>query len=511
MKLSIKILASAAILFAAISGASATEKENFSIRGIHVDLRTQVMTMDALRSLAKEVAEDGLNTMLLEWEATFPFEENATICNSHAYTKEEVRDFIAYAGSLGIEIIPIQHCFGHIEYVLNHERYAAAREGWNNFSQVCPLKTDECEKIFRSIFSEVAAMHPSKYFHIGADETRQLGECRECRAYLKNHSVSELYCNYISLMCKIVSELGKTPVIWGDILMKYPEAADNLPKDLIVMDWNYGWDIKFFGNIDNILKSGLKVWGATAMRSDPDNYYLVEWDKHLRNLTDYITYSRNKGYDGMINTSWSCSGSYGNAFETRWEVVKMIPEREVYPQSGFRMLIEAYGKAVTSTEPFIPEDFVKQYVGERFGFDEGQQQRMWEFFNTPQRFMKPSGNTRELIDSELENALKAEKMYKELKPKSNKMEFEHLRLMTDIRINYLKYMQICALYESDEYHAPMAAGLAAQLKPLVKEQAGLQKRFCKLNATYLKAPQDYYGSWDYSLKMKELYRTLSNN
>lgn len=484
--------------------------DGFSIRGMHLDLRSQAMTIDALKSLALQASQEGLNTIIMEWEANFPFEENATLCGPHAFSKAEVNEFVKYAASLGVDIIPLQNCFGHSEYILQHERYAEIREGWKNFSQVCPLKFDETEEIFRSIFSEVASLHPSKYFHIGADETRQLGECRECSNYLKTHTRSELFCNYVTHMCRIVRELGKTPVIWGDILMKYPEAVDNLPKDLIVMDWNYGWDVKHFGDIDRIKASGLEVWGASALRCDPDNYFLVQWDKHFRNLGDYFTFAREKGFTGMINTSWSTSGSYGYVFEKSYEVIKLLPEREVYPLSGFRILQEAFGEAVNSGKKFVPEEFVKRYCAERFGFKSSDCSKLWAFFNTPQKFVNAANFKKELIDSELKNALDAQLMFKSLKAQRNKEEFGHFQLMADIRVNYLKFKQIDHHFESSDFKKEEAPEMAAKLKSLIKEQASLQKRFNKFNRNYLQAPEDYFGTWSYSLKMRELFRKLDN-
>ena len=63
----------------------------FDIRCMHIDMRTEVMTIDALKKLADKAAQGGINAIMMEWEATFPFEENSTICNDEAYTRDEVK------------------------------------------------------------------------------------------------------------------------------------------------------------------------------------------------------------------------------------------------------------------------------------------------------------------------------------------------------------------------------------------------------------------------------------
>ena len=59
-----------------------------------MDLRIQVMKMDALKSFAKTLSESGINTLVMEWEGAFPFEKHPLIPNRYAYTKDEIKSFI---------------------------------------------------------------------------------------------------------------------------------------------------------------------------------------------------------------------------------------------------------------------------------------------------------------------------------------------------------------------------------------------------------------------------------
>ena len=160
--------------------AGAQEKAGqFKEKVMYVDFRTQVHTIDALKELAKKAAADGFTSLLLEYEATFPFEKHATLCNRFVYTKEEIADYVAFCQKLGLEVIPLQNCMGHAQYILRHDRYAGLREDSQDVSQVCPLRIKQAVPVFTEIFKEVAALHPSKYFHIGCDETFLLGHCKK--------------------------------------------------------------------------------------------------------------------------------------------------------------------------------------------------------------------------------------------------------------------------------------------------------------------------------------------
>jgi hypothetical protein len=71
------------------------QQKDFVVKGFHLDLRIQVMKMDALKAFAKKLSEQGINTLVMEWEGTYPFESHPLIPNKYAYTKEEIKSFIS--------------------------------------------------------------------------------------------------------------------------------------------------------------------------------------------------------------------------------------------------------------------------------------------------------------------------------------------------------------------------------------------------------------------------------
>ncbi|MEO8206927.1 MAG: family 20 glycosylhydrolase, partial [Chthoniobacterales bacterium] len=155
--------------------------QSFQKIGFHIDLRVQAMPIQALRRQAKELAAMGYNTLMVEWEGTYPFKKHAVISNKYSYTRKEIAEFIRDCKTWGLDVIPLQQCFGHVEYILQHARYAGLREDNRDLCQLCPCKTEEALKVFSEIFSDIAAMHPSPFIHIGGDETYLLGNCPQCQ------------------------------------------------------------------------------------------------------------------------------------------------------------------------------------------------------------------------------------------------------------------------------------------------------------------------------------------
>ncbi|PID93140.1 MAG: hypothetical protein CSA96_00540 [Bacteroidetes bacterium] len=138
------------LVFALSLSLSALAQDDFKVKAFHIDHRIQVMPIQELKDFAAYLHESGINTIIMEWEASFPYTRNGIVSNRFAYTKEEVRDFISYCAGMDIQVIPLLQCLGHLEYVLKYERYAALREDRYEVSQLCPLKKEAVRQLIPS-------------------------------------------------------------------------------------------------------------------------------------------------------------------------------------------------------------------------------------------------------------------------------------------------------------------------------------------------------------------------
>jgi hexosaminidase len=466
------------------TGSMIAQQKNFAIKGFHLDLRIQVMKIDALKAFAKKLSESGINTLVMEWEATYPFEKHPLIPNRYAYTKEEIKSFINYCSSVGIDVIPLQQSFGHVEYILRHYRYKDLREDQKDYSQVCPLEEKGNKELFTDLFTELAATHPSKYFHIGGDETYLLGHCEKCKAKAAIEGTSKLYIDHIRMLCDIVISLGKIPVLWADIALKHPEAIEQLPKGTILIDWNYGWDLSNFGDHEKLMQAGFEVWGAPSLRSHPDNYFLTQWEKHFKNIRDFVPTCRKLGYKGIIMTSWSTSGQYSPVFESSNDITDLYAIRHVYPITGFNMLLAAYVESLQTEKQLDIPAFIETYSTQQYGFNKQQSVSFRKALTTAPyeisqgKVIAPSDITvQQLVDSE---AFAVKTLYA-LQPNKNKDEFEHYRLMADIRMLYLKYQKIEGEVNTPGFTNAKRPSVLQQLKQLISDSKLIDRRFIALN------------------------------
>jgi hypothetical protein len=290
------------------------------------------------------------------------------------------------------------------------------------------------------------------------------------------------------MLCDIVVSLGKRPVLWADIALKYPEYINLLPKQTIFVDWNYGWAMDRFGAHEALVKSGYEIWGSPSIRSSPDNYFLTRWQYHFNNIRDFIPVCRNLGYKGIVMTSWSTSGVYSPAYESEDDLVDLYALRHVYPLTGFDILISAHIKALYSDQPLNTDQFIKDYCRSTFGFDEiqtGQFKRA--LFTAPYTItdgkVNAPGNMGlgELLDS----ARWASNTFHALQPKKNIRMFSHHQLMADIRVYYLSFMEIEKEVNGDDFIRDKIPGYLTRLKALMDQESELDKRFRVLNQDVL--------------------------
>ena len=472
----------------AVSQTNLKNDKNFKVVGFHLDLRIQVMKLDALKEFVDQLSTFGVNTLIMEWEATFPFESHPLIANQLAYSKKEIKEFVDYCKKKNIEVVPLQQSLGHLEYVLRHQRYSELREDPKDVSQTCPMEPELNKALFVDLFTEMVALHPSKYFHIGGDEAYLFGQCKKCSARVKKDGKSTLLAEHLKMVTDIVVSLGKTPILWSDVANKYPDKLDMLPKETVFLVWNYGWALDRFGDPKKLTDKGFEVWGAPSLRSNPDNFYITNWEKHFNNIKDFIPQSYQSNYNGMIMTSWSTSGIYSPVYEDRQTIAELKPVRNVYPISGFKILLAAYAQSIQQKEGLDIEKFIINYGKKQFKFNKEESLKFWKALKgLPFEVIDGKvQKNKELNVKMLHDSVKNhQKIFYDLKPKKNITEFEHYKLMTDIRENYLAFKEVEVLINSSNFTSKDLKKALPQLKKILQKDEEIKIRFTKLNSNLL--------------------------
>ena len=160
------------------------------------------------------------------------------------YTQEDLKEIVAYAADRGIEIIPEVDLPGHSkalavsypEVVCKHDADVKSVQG--EVHNVLCVGREKNYAILENIIKELAAIFPSKYFHVGVEEvaTESWKHCPDCQKLMKKLGYTDerqLLGYFTERMEKILAKYGKTLEGWEDIV-----AGENLSRNDLVLVWH---------------------------------------------------------------------------------------------------------------------------------------------------------------------------------------------------------------------------------------------------------------------------------
>ena len=255
--------------------AEIADEPRYKYRGMHLDVGRHMFSTNFIRKYIDLLAQYKLNTF--HWHLTedqgwrieikkYPkltqvggYRAQTLIGNYHDrmpqwfdntpyggyYTQDEVKDIVAYAASKFITVIPEIDMPGHSVAALAaypelacHDNPGPFKveETWGVFKDVyCPGK-EHTFKFMEDVLTEVMALFPSTYIHIGGDEVpkTEWKKCRFCQKRIKDNKLKGedgLQSYFIHRMEKFVNSKGRKIIGWDEIL------EGGLAPNATVMSW----------------------------------------------------------------------------------------------------------------------------------------------------------------------------------------------------------------------------------------------------------------------------------
>jgi hexosaminidase len=215
------------------------------------------------------------------------------------YTKEQVKEIIDYARVRHIDVIPNMELYGHLHDLFRLEHYSDlaviphGREFIPTDPRVKPLVDDWV--------TQMSQLFPSQFFHIGFDETWML----EYEAKKLEKTPEEIYLNMLKQTTDIVEKQGKRPLVWADMLQKYPSIIPKVSQKIIAVPWHYDPldDASYEKLLSPFSKAGMEmiVQGASL------NWQWVTPDFERSFLSADVLIKAGKKYNatGFINSGWN--------------------------------------------------------------------------------------------------------------------------------------------------------------------------------------------------------------
>jgi len=160
------------------------------------------------------------------------------------YTQEDIKEIVAYATARGITVIPEIEMPAHAMSTIAaypelscHKRPIGVPSGavWPITDIYCAGQ-EETFDFIEEVLTEVLALFPSQYIHVGGDEAThtEWEHCPKCQLRMKEHqlkNVHQLQSYFIKRIDDFLTSKGRTLVGWDEIM------DGGLAKNAVVMNW----------------------------------------------------------------------------------------------------------------------------------------------------------------------------------------------------------------------------------------------------------------------------------
>ena len=326
-----------------------------ALRGIILDIgRNKIPTMKTLFEMIDMLSEMRINHLQLYMEGfCFDYKKYRYLFSDETpITAEEFQKLSQYARSRFIDLVPNQNCSGHMDQWLSRPQMrdlAECPSGFlhDNLYMRPPMTLDVSdEKAFALIayfFEQLLPNFDSNFVNVNLDEPFELGMGKN-KEKAEKYGRGKLYLDYVNKIHALCNRYDKKMLMWGDVMFTHPDLIDELPKDIMVLDWIYEGDSTFESHCRIMAQKGIEFCLCPGTASWCS--FTGRTDNMIKNIADAVNCAVKFGAKGVITTDW---GDLGH-----WQYLPVS-------YLGFaHTAADAWSGEQVSTEAV--EDYCNQYV-----------------------------------------------------------------------------------------------------------------------------------------------------
>lgn len=242
------------------------DKPAYPYRGFMIDSARHMQTIDEIKRYIAAAAEFKFN--IFHWHLcddqgwrieceTYPElmekgayrdchgfgSENATVYGGY-YTKDEIRDVIAFCKERFIEVVPEIDMPGHTTAMIStypwlscHGEQIPVETRGGIFKDILCAGKDEVYEFCYKLLDEITELFPCEYIHIGGDEAPKARwcNCEKCQAKIKAEGLKneeELQGYFTNKMMDFLEAKGKKVLCWNESL-----NSGIVRNSAIICDW----------------------------------------------------------------------------------------------------------------------------------------------------------------------------------------------------------------------------------------------------------------------------------
>ena len=288
------------------------DEPDFKRRGVCYDIsRGKVPTVKTVKQLIERLAHWKINEFQLYVENTFTFKKHPDIGKGYsALTPQDILEIQNYCKLHHINFVGSLASFGHFEKILALTKYRHLGEmpgfrGHPGGTTLNPADPDSI-KLIDDLYSEFMPLFEAEDFNVCCDETWELGQGKS-KKLADRIGKGKVYLQFLLKIHKLCKKYGKRMHIWADIVLGYPELLSKLPKDIVLLNWEYEQDGKNIYRTKDIAKTGIPFMVCPGTSS---------WQTHgsrlrnaMGNIRNFAEQGRKYRAEGLLNTDW---GDFGH-------------------------------------------------------------------------------------------------------------------------------------------------------------------------------------------------------
>ena len=232
----------------------------FPYRALMLDPARHFLPVDDVKFYIDQMARYKYNVLQLHltddqgWRVEI--KKHPTLASKQHYTQEELTDIIQYAAKKYIDVVPEMDIPGHTVAMLAAypelgctPSDTLVKEVGKTVNLMLCASVEKVYQVYGDIFKEMASIFPSRFIHLGGDESvieKNWALCERCRALMEKKGytkASQLMVPFFERMLGMVEKTGKKPILWCELDNIYPPATDYLfpyPKDVTLVTWRNG-------------------------------------------------------------------------------------------------------------------------------------------------------------------------------------------------------------------------------------------------------------------------------
>lgn len=290
---------------------------DFERRGIMLDVsRGRVPNLSTLLDLVDRLADFKVNELQLYIEHTFAYSGYEGVWKEWGpLTAEDILRLDARCRELGISLVPNQNSFGHLRYWLEHPKLKRLAEVtspypspdgtfWRYPTTLAPENPGTLPFV-EKLYDELLPCFTAKEFNVGCDETWDLGR-GQSKAACEHRGKGRVYLDFLLKIHKQVARRDMRMMFWADIILNHPELIDELPRDVVAVNWGYEANHPFERETGLLEKSGIPFYvcpGTSTWMT-----LIGRHDNAFVNLRNAAQSGRRHRASGYLNTDWGDGG-----------------------------------------------------------------------------------------------------------------------------------------------------------------------------------------------------------